>query len=186
MHNLAPLTALGAAAPRTDTFGPVTLREEPDWALASVTARKDQANVCQTALARLLGVDAPGIAQHVSGADHSAFWIGPASWMIAAPYDRHPDLARKAKAALGDAASVTDQSGAWVRLDMSGDGVVQVMERLCNLDMGIMTPGQARRTVIDHLGCYAIRHAQGITLYGPRSGAQSLHHAVITAMRSAL
>ncbi|TVR47729.1 MAG: sarcosine oxidase subunit gamma [Rhodobacteraceae bacterium] len=186
MHDLSPLTALGAAAPRSDTIGPVTLREEPDRALASVAARTDQATVCQAALARFLGVAAPGIAQHVSGADLSAFWIGPASWMIEAPNDRHPDLAGKAKAALGDAASVTDQSGAWVRLDMTGDRVVQVMERLCNLDMGIMPPGKARRTVIDHLGCYVIRHAQGVTIYGPRSGAKSLHHAVITAMHSAL
>lgn len=184
MHDLAPLTALGAAAPRSDTIGPVTISEAPDWALASVAARLERESACLDALSRLLGTDAPDVAQHVQGAALGAFWIGPHVWMCEAPYSTTPDLVQRAKAACASSASVTDQTDAWVRFDLAGEGITRVMERLCNLDMGQMQPGQARRSVIEHLGCYVIRHADGISVYGPRSSAASLYHALATAAKS--
>ena len=59
-------------------------------------------------------------------------------------------------------------------------------ERLCNLDLSRFGPGSATRAVIEHLGVYAIRRAPNrMTLLGPRSSADSLHHALVTAARSA-
>ncbi|MCC5964635.1 MAG: sarcosine oxidase subunit gamma [Natronohydrobacter sp.] len=184
MHDLAPMTALGASEPRTDMIGPVTIIEAPDWALASVAARLGQETVCQSALEKLLGTAAPGIAGHVSGTALGAFWIGPHIWMVEAPYPTHPDLAAQIKRACTNIGSVTDQTGAWVRFDLTGQDLTRLMERLCNLDMDRMQAGQARRSIIEHLGCYVIRHADGITIYGPRSSAQSLHHALVTAAKS--
>jgi sarcosine oxidase subunit gamma len=61
------------------------------------------------------------------------------------------------------------------------------MERLCNVDLRAAADGHATRTVIDHLGCYLIKHgAQTITLYGPRSSAETLHHALTVAAGSVL
>lgn len=186
MHDLAPMTALGTTAARTDTIGPVTITESADWALASVAARLGQETTCLRALENLLGIPAPGIAGHASGAALSAFWIGPHIWMVEAPYGIHPDLAGQIKTTCTDIASVTDQTGAWVRFDLSGENLPQVMERLCTLDMGMMQPGTARRSVIEHLGCYVILRAEkSCTIYGPRSSAQSLHHALVTAAKSA-
>ena len=184
MHDLAPMTPLGASAPRSDTIGPVTLTESPDWALASVAARLGQEATCQTELEKLLGKPAPGIAGHTRGAALSAFWIGPHIWMVEAPYATHPDLAGQIKTAFTDTASVTDQTGAWVRFDLTGQDLTRLMERLCNLDIGKMQAGQARRSVIEHLGCYVIRLDGRITIYGPRASAQSLHHALVTAAKS--
>ena len=48
-----------------------------------------------------------------------------------------------------------------------------------------MQPGDATRTVIEHLGTYVIQGTQGMTVLGPRSAAGSLHHALVTAARSA-
>lgn len=184
MHDLAPLTALGASAARTDTIGPVTITESPDWALASVAARLGQESACQSALESLLGTPAPSIAAHASGVALSAFWIGPHLWMVEAPFTSHPDLADRIKPICLEKASVTDQTGAWVRFELSGEDLPRLMERLCNLDIGTMRAGQARRSVIEHLGCYVIRHVDSITIYGPRSSAQSLHHALVTAAKS--
>lgn len=184
MHDLAPLTALGASSARTDTIGPVTIAEAPDQALASVAARQGQETACLTALETLLGTPAPAIAHHARGAALSAFWMGPHVWMIEAPYGSHPDLASQVKTACADTASVTEQTGAWARFDLTGQDLPRLMERLCNLDMGKMLAGQARRSVIEHLGCYVIRHDTCITIYGPRASAQSLHHALVTAARS--
>jgi sarcosine oxidase subunit gamma len=46
--------------------------------------------------------------------------------------------------------------------------------------------GSATRTVIEHLGCYLIRRSAGeATLYGPRSSARSLLHALDVAALAA-
>ena len=45
--------------------------------------------------------------------------------------------------------------------------------------------GFASRTVIEHIGCYLIkRSATDVTVYGPRSSAQSLLHVMETAAHS--
>jgi len=188
VHDLAPLTALGATAPQCDTIGPVTITENPDRALVSVAARMGQDAACIKALTAILGTSAPDVAQFVQGPALGAFWTAQYCWMVDGPYDLddpQTDLDSRLKAELGDMASVTDQSGAWVRFDVQGDGLDALFERLCNLDMARMTDGAARRTVIDHLGCFVLRHGRGMTVYGPRSAAQSLHHALVTAARSA-
>lgn len=185
MHDLPPLTALGGSTAVKDTISPVTIQESPDWALASVAARLGQEDTCNSALADILGAPLPGIAAHVQGDSISAFWTGPHIWMIEAPYHSHEDLAATLKARLGDCASVTEQSDAWVRFDISGDGLEHLFERLCNLDLAKRATGTARRTVIEHLGCYVICRAEGVHLYGPRSSAKSLHHALINAARAA-
>ena len=184
MHDLAPLTALGTSTPVQDSIGPVTLTESPDWALASVAARLGQEAECSAALATALGVAVPGIAEHVQGPDLGAFWTGPHVWIVEAPHHSHEDLAAKLKASLGDWASVTEQSDAWVRLDITGQGLERLFERLCNLDLAQMPRGSARRSVIEHLGCFIIRRADGVHVYGPRSSARSLHHAMIGAARA--
>jgi len=184
VHDLAPLTALGGSTPATDTIGPVTLAESPDWALASVAARLGQEESCRAALAAALGGAAPAIAAHMQGPDLGAFWTGPDIWMVEAPHHSHESLAAVLKAQLGDCASVTEQSDAWVRFDFGGEGLEQVFVRLCNLDLARMAAGSARRSVIEHLGCYVIRRADGVHVYGPRSAARSLHHALTSAARA--
>lgn len=184
MHDLAPLTALGGTTPVKDSIGPVTISESPDWALASVAGRLAQEQACHTGLGAALGAAAPGIAAHVQGARLSAFWIGPHLWMVEAAYDSHENLATALKASLGDCASVTEQTDAWVRFDITGEALERLFERLCNLDLAQMPAGSARRTVIEHLGCYVIRRAEGVHIYGPRSSARSLHHALIGAARA--
>ncbi len=187
MHDLAPLTALGTKAPQQEKIGLVTLAEAPDWALASVTARLGQEAACAAALAQTLGAGAPGVARYHGGPVLGAFWIAPHSWMVQAPYSAKPDLAAHLRGQLGPCASVTEQSSAWARCDVTGPAplVAEMFARLCNLDMPQLPSGHARRTVIDHLGCYLLRGDGGaVSVYGPRSGAQSLWHALELAARS--
>ena len=184
MHDLSPLTGLGARTPREDTIGAVVITEAPDWALASVTARAGEGHDCREILADLLGAPCPEVARHAQGPQHGAFWIGAESWMIEAPFDPARDLALALRTVLGARASVTEQTDAWVRFDLSAPDLAPLLERLSNLDHAGMAPGTARRTVIDHMGCYLLRHAGHATIYAPRSTARSLHHAIVTAARS--
>ncbi|MDK3073469.1 sarcosine oxidase subunit gamma [Sedimentitalea sp. JM2-8] len=188
MHDLVAITPLGGDKPRVDRVGPVTLSERPDWALASVASRLGREQDCRDGLKAALGQGVPDVGRLAAGDPLSAFWTGPEQWMVEAPHASHEDLAARLKAALGDAASVTEQTDGWCRFDMEGDGVVAVLERLCNVDVAAQDSGAATRASIEHLGCFLVCRAarRSLSVIGPRSSAGSLHHALLTAMRSAL
>ncbi|WP_372572074.1 sarcosine oxidase subunit gamma [Ruegeria jejuensis] len=186
MHDLVAITALGGSEPRVDTAGTVTCSEVPGVALASVAARLGQEKKAAKALAKLTGAPAPGIGRF-EGTPVMAFWTGPDQWMTEAPFESHEDLAEQAKAALGDTASVSEQTDAWARFDLSGADVLAVLELLCPLDTRKMAEGEAARASIHHLGCFVLcRTPELFSIYGPRSSAGSLHHAIVAAMKSAL
>lgn len=187
-HLLKPVTALGGSGPRTDTLGALTIAERPDVALASLARRRDRDAALAAAAAHALGVALPDVSGWVGREPFGVFWTGPGQWMVEAPHDTHEDLAATLKAAVGDAASVTEQTDAWVRFDVSGGTVAALFERLCPLDVARMAPGTAQRTTIEHLGCFVVRRAADpwFSVLGPRFSAVSLHHALLTAARSIL
>ena len=182
-HRLAPLTALGHPDPMVVTVGPVTLAERTDTALASLAARRGREGDVAAA-AQAIGLPLPGPGRHAAGQVWSAFWLGPGQWMVGAAFQTHEDIVAALRPAFGTAASITEQTDAWVRFDLAGDDLAAVFERLCALDVRSMQPGDASRTVIEHLGTFVIRGTGGFTVLGPRSAALSLHHALLTALRS--
>ena len=178
-HRLKPFTPLGNTTPQTDTIGPVTITENTSIALASLATRKGREADATTA-AKTLNITLPPPCR----ASDTALWLAPDQWMIEAPFDTHEDIAAYLKPAFKDAASITEQTDAWVRFDTTGPNLHSLFELLCNLDTRSMQPGHATRTVIEHLGCYVICRSTGFTILGPRSSAKSLHHALITAAKS--
>lgn len=182
---LKPLTALGHVAPVHEILGPWTLTERFDVALASLAPRRGRLAEVEAAAAKA-GIPLPAPARAQSGTPFGAFWMTPEMWMVEAPFDSHEDIRPAMLAIFGEAASITEQTDAWARFDLSGEGLERLMERLSNFDLGPAPEGAATRTVIEHLGVYLIkRSATEITLYGPRSSAQSLHHALVTAATAA-
>lgn len=182
---LEPLTPLGHASPEIITIGRLTITERVDTALASVAIRRGRAaDVNAAAAAAGIPLPAPGC--HASQT-LAAFWLAPDMWMIEAPFATHADIRAHLTETFHDAASITEQTDAWVRFDLTSDHLPALMERLCNTDLAAAQDGHATRTVIDHLGCYLIkRTALTLTLYGPRSSAETLHHALTVAARSLL
>lgn len=184
-HHLKPLSPLGRAIALTETAGPVTIAEVTDTALASLAARMGRdSDVTQAA--ETAGIPLPGPGRHLQGAVFGTFWLGPQHWMVEAPFASHEEIATLLRAVFGAAASVTEQTDAWARFDVAAPDLPPLFERLCAFDLRGAVPGAATRTVIDHLGCYLILRApELVSVLGPRSSAQSLHHALITAARSA-
>lgn len=188
MPDLIPITALGIINPQVDVVAGVELRENPGLALASVAARMGQEATCDAHLKDLLEADPPGPGKARLHDPEAAFWMGPGQWMVGAPFETHEDLAEQLKTRFGPSASVTEQTDAWVCFDLRGDGVEAVMEICCNLNIRAMHTGDAQRTSVHHLGCFVLRRdpANWLRILGPRSSAASLHHALHTAMISAL
>ncbi|WP_162302385.1 sarcosine oxidase subunit gamma [Tabrizicola thermarum] len=184
MVSLQPLTALGRREATTVTQGPLSITERSDVALASVAVRKGRGTDLAKA-AEKADIPLPGPATHQPGTPYSAFWITPEMWFVEAPYASHELIADLLKHALGDAASITEQTDAWVAFDLTAPDLAPLLERLCNVDYAAQPEGYATRTVMDHLGVYLIKHGRGSArIYGPRSSAESLLHAIETAAHS--
>jgi len=186
VHDLSPLTALGATRARVDTHASVTCTEMPDVALASFTARLGSEQAARAVLQSVTGATPAGPGRSTIG-DIGALWMGPDQWLLVAPINTHEDLAQQLVGASKGVASVTEQTDAWARFDMAGDGVLSVLELLCAANTRSMSMGDATRTSIHHLGCFVQCLAPDrFAIYGPRASAGSLHHAIVTAMHAAL
>lgn len=180
------LTALGHAAAEVVEIGPYRIAERFDVALASLAVRRGQDKAFQAA-AKKGGVPLPGPSSWAAEKVFSAFWTTPEMWMVEADVAAHEDIVAALKPAFGATASITEQTDAWVRFDISGQGLPALFERLTNLDLPALPDGYASRTVIEHLGVYLVKHrAEAVTLYGPRSSAQGLLHALEVAAKSVI
>lgn len=187
MHNLIAKTAMGGAQAQIDTVAGLTISECPDWALASVTARMGKAKTMGTAFKKSMGSALPKPLQSNTKDSVTTFWIGPDQYFVEGPMDTHELLADTLTGALKKNASVTEQSGGWVRFDLEGAGCSDTLERLCNIDTRGIANGSVTRTALEHSGCFVMkRNAEHFSVYGPRSTADSIHHALVTAATSAL
>ena len=184
--NWQALTALGHDAAQVVEIGPYRIAERVDVALASVAMRRGQEMAFQAA-AKQAGVPLPGPARAEVAAVYTAFWVTPEMWFVEAPFGSHEDIVTALKPGFGDTASITEQTDAWVRFDVSGTGLPALFERLTNVDLGQMSDGFASRTVIEHLGVYLVKtRADAVTLYGPRSSANGLLHALEVSAKSVI
>jgi sarcosine oxidase subunit gamma len=180
---LKSLTALGHDVPEVITTGPYRIAERFDVALASVAVRQGQ-DKAFAAAAKTAGVPLPGPSMAESGKVFGAFWATPEMWFIEADFATHEDITAALKPAFGETASITEQTDAWVRFDVSGLGLVALFERLSNVDLGKVPDGYATRTVMEHLGVYLVKRSDMVTLYGPRSSAAVLSHALEVTAKS--
>lgn len=180
---LGPLVAVSATDQSAQTIGAITIAENTSVALASVGLRASHQSETRTKLETFLGAPLAQ-AGHASGdAGLHAMWIAPDMWMFGADNAARFGLAVELKTVAVEGASITDQSGAWVCFDLEGEGVLRVMERLCNIDFGKMKSNDATRSLIEHLGCFVLcrNPATSYRVIGPRSSAKSLLHALISA-----
>jgi sarcosine oxidase subunit gamma len=84
---------------------------------------------------------------------------------------------------------VTDQSDSWVDLRIEGVNVVQVLARICPLDLHLNTfpEGSVSRTVMEHLAVIILREKKNsFLLMSPRSSANSFLHALETSISNVL
>lgn len=178
------LTALGNEMAEVVEIGPYRMAERFDVALASVAMRRGQ-DKAFAAAAKKAKVPLPTPARHETGSPFSAFWVAPDMWFVEADFATHEDIVAALKPAFGEAASITEQTDAWVRFDVTGERIAPLVERLTNLDLALQPEGFASRTIIEHLGVYLVKHgANSLTLYGPRSSAQGLLHALEVTAKS--
>jgi len=183
--NLHALSPLGFTTPHSETVGAFTMSEVTDRAMASLTARQGCGDAVKTILGKILKQPAPAVGEYRAGTI-DAFWTGQSQWMLAAPFDDHEDIVASFAGKFKGKASLTEQTDGWCRFAVSGPDINRLCSLLCNIDMRRLNAGMVARTSIEHIGCFVLRLADdSLQIIGPRSSAGSLHHAIITAARSA-
>ena len=189
MHSFTRMTPLGADKPRRDSYKSIQIEEVTDFSLASLTARKHGLQACEEVIKKLTGNNAPQ-AGFIAGSKISAFWVAQGQWMIEAPFKHYDTLTPMLEKKLNGIASVTKQSDGWVRfdlIDLKTKNLPKVFALLCPLDTERFKGGEALSTPIHHMSCFVIcRNKQHYSILGLRSQAGSLHHALLTAIRSAV
>jgi heterotetrameric sarcosine oxidase gamma subunit len=159
----------------------LTLEERAGFGLATVMARK---GVTAKQVADALGaplVDGPSWS---SNGELALLGSGPGTWLVLA--DDPATHAERLRAALGPLASVSDQSGAYLILRLSGPEARTVLQRGAPVDLhpSAFGPGSVATTVIAHIGV-VIRQLDAAPTYEVavfRSYAASFRHWLAEAI----
>lgn len=180
MHDLQSVTPLGGTTPCGETYNGVSIREVTDLALASLSLKRGQEQTARSKAEAFLGAALPGPGGHVAGKPFSATWMAPDQWFVSASLPEHELLAGVLKQAVGDSASVTEQTDAWCCFVVDGPRCPDLFEKLTSIDVRAMTAGQAVRLRLEHLGCFVVclETARAFLVLGQRSAAGSLFHAL--------
>lgn len=165
MPDLIAKPALGHAPL---TLAGTTLTEEPQARITAIAPFPGQTD----AVARALGMAFPAPGQVVESGGRSLVWAGRD---IAFLIGDAPTVAL--------AASVTDQSDAWVTLVLRGPQAVAALARLMSLDLRRVQAGQCFRTGLNHMPLVLIvEDADRFRLMTFRSMAQTAWHEVQDAL----
>lgn len=175
MSDLRPRSALDGV---DDVIGTIRLREVTNISLVSVAARRNSQDRCHAWLRMTFGA-VPGPNGSESSVAGTALWMGPDQWMLSRQIGPDFDYAGNIKTELDEAASVTEQTGSWVTIEVTGDRLADAFERLCAIPIRTMQPGEARRTQIHHQSCFVVLESKSAArILGARSSARSLWHAL--------
>ena len=100
-------------------------------------------------------------------------WTGPdQAFLIGRPA---PDLT--------GIAAVTDQSGGWAAMRLTGPAAAEALARLVPLDLRRFGPGQAARTPIGHMQMVLMGQDEGFLILVFRSMARTAWHEIETALK---
>jgi len=177
---LEPTTALGKKTHFDETIGGIHIAEIAMPVLASLAMRHGQDAGFKRAASSTFAGGLPSPGKSSGDATCRVIWMGPDQYLVEGM------TGAELAAAFGMLASVTDQSDAWAGFDISGADCVAMLERLSSADSRRMAGGDATRTPVHHMNCVLVCRAAGthFTVYGPRSAAASLHHALTAAAAS--
>ena len=112
----------------------LVLQELTQFALASVIARKGQAAQVATAAQQAFGASLPSTPAIVASNELTFVWSGPNHWLALGPQSAEAVEARLG-AVFGMHASVFDQSGGRVMLELHGPRVRDVLAKGVSIDL---------------------------------------------------
>ncbi|MEY2921033.1 MAG: hypothetical protein RL261_2338 [Pseudomonadota bacterium] len=140
---------------RSDGAPGLILQEIAPFTLASVIARKDQAVPAAAKALQAFGTSLPATPTFTSGNELTFVWSGPGHWLALGPQASEPVEARLG-AVFGNLASVFDQGGSRVLLELRGPRVRDVLAKGVSIDMHprAFKTGDVAVTTASHLAVH--------------------------------
>jgi len=165
------------------SFGDSSVVERNDIALVSVSTPQGGDATLAEALENGWSLDAPAPTLSTVSGDTRAIRTAPDQMMLVFPHPT-PDANARVQDKLNGAGYTTDQTDAWVVLELSGPQVLSALERICPLDLhdSAFPVNAAGRTIMEHMGAFIVRTGDDTyLLMSASSSAQSFLHAVETS-----
>ena len=140
---------------RVEGTAGVVLQEMTQFMLASVLAHKDQGVATAAAAERALGLSPPVTPRITANAGMAFIWSGPGQWLALGAQASTPVEAHL-EAAFGSHASIVDQSGSRVLLELRGSRVRDVLAKGISIDLHprAFTTGDVAVTTASHLAVH--------------------------------
>ena len=175
----AGLTARPALGGYEREWTSVSLREIDGLSIVALAMPRTDNNLTQT-LEKATGCAWPKVGHIQTNGAYQV--IGLQSEQIFVVYPRQGDNpVPEVTELVGGEGYVTDQSDAWVVLEIDGAGSRAALERICPVDLHeVAFPiGQTARTAMEHMGSVVIRTGENrFQLMSARSSAASFLHAL--------
>lgn len=168
----------------------VTITERPFLAAASLSLRAGRREALAARLLERFGLALPQAPSRSAAGPVSLVWSGPAQWLAFDEARQGIDRFGFAQAladAVGQAASVTELSGARAVFHLAGPDAQEALTRLVpvDLDMSVFPAGHVALTLAGHVGVTLWRRedGEGFAICCYRSFAASLVEALLEAAR---
>jgi methylglutamate dehydrogenase subunit D len=151
------------ASPAVGRAG-LTISDRDGVGLATVLARKGRDSDLAAIVRDRFGLELPNAPRRVVGGGIAFAGIGPNSW-LAVRERAEGHFSSALKEALGDLASVTDQSDGYALLRLGGPKVRETLAKLIAIDLhpNVFKPGCVARTNASHIGAILWRLENDVT-----------------------
>lgn len=167
--------------------GGVIATERDGLGIARIAARPGQAARLGQLFHGSFGVEPPNGSRRAGHGDVAIAGIGPQTWLATRDHAAN-SFAQSLRPLLGDCASVSDQSDAYVILRVTGPKVRNMLAKLIPIDIHTRSfqVGDVAQTICGYVNVSVwrledTRRDPVFEIWGARSLAVSLHHAVCHA-----
>ena len=176
---MAKLSANNSLGGYDKEIGNIRLREVSDQSLIALAIPQGGETKFKQSIKNIFSLKMPSPIKSVKNKDTRLLFTQPDQ--IFALTKRMDDPERSMANNFEDSAYVTDQTDAWVVLEISGKSSREALERICqvNLDKEYFQLDGMARTSMEHMSAIIIRSAEDtFCLMSASSSAKSFLHAV--------
>ena len=152
------------------TIGGLSLAEVPPRAIYSIAPFKG-ADVSD-ALQKAVGLGLPEVGKSQANGAVEIAWVARGQYFL---FGAMPPKLN---------AAITDQSDGWCAVHLAGGEVVEVMARLCPVDVNAMSDGDVLRSLVGEMSAIILRRREGFDIMVFRAFAKTLVHEMREAMVS--
>ncbi len=181
---MAKLTQTSPLNGYDQSIGDMRLREIHDLDLTALAVPHKGGTKIKSAIKDGFGLAMPTSVKSTANDKTRLLMTQPDQVFAMTPRTKHAETT--IAKAIGDTAYITDQTDAWVVLELSGPSSRTALERICQVDLDaqVFKLNQMARTTMEHMGSIVIRNGKDsfLLMSGSSSAASFLHAVELSAM----